>query len=102
MNPISRDNLVLKLEHLIRERPVMGTLFMTVRQTPYMLVATLQLGTINLGYPHAGRFDVVRAYRFGRFCKARGFTVRRERWHTTRVSRAAIGTIATDAADTID
>lgn len=101
MNNHAQEKLVLELEHLLRNRPAMGTLFVIVRQTKYMLVVTLKNGVLNLGYPHAGRFDFFRAHRFSSFCKTRGFLMKKERWSKTRVSCALIGSVAEDASRTI-
>jgi len=54
MNNDARVKLILELEHLLRHKPAMGTLFMTVRETPYMLVVTQKDGMVSLGYPHMG------------------------------------------------
>ncbi|UGY23057.1 hypothetical protein HU675_0034625 [Bradyrhizobium septentrionale] len=102
MNPIVRENLVRELEHLVQHRPPGGTLFMMVRETPDMLVATLQEGVISLAYPHTGVFDFFRSNRFAAFCRRRGFVVQKEQWHNVRVSYALIGTVAAHAAQTID
>jgi len=101
MNNDARVKLILELEHLLRHKPAMGALFMTVRETPYMLVVTQKDGMVSLGYPHMGWLDVVRAHRFASFCQARGFRVRKELWWKTRMSCALIGAGATDAAQTI-
>jgi hypothetical protein len=101
MNPVARENLIRKLEHLVRHEPAGGTLFMTVARTTHMLVATLEDGEISLAYPHTGRFDFLRRYRFGSFCKARGFAMRRDLWGNVRVTRALIGADTTDAAQKI-
>src|SRR5271167_1809474 len=101
MNGIAREKLTLELEHLLRIKPAMGTLFVTVRQTNYLLVVTLHNGTIKLGYPHAGRLDLFRVRRFSSFCRMRGFSVRKELWFKTRTSCALIGLLAEDATRTI-
>src|SRR5258705_7416369 len=101
MNPIARENLIRELEHLVRHKPAGGTLFMTVAQTPHMLVAALEQGEISLAYPHTGRFDFLRRYRFASFCKARGFATRRDTWGNVHVTRALIGVDTTDAARNI-
>jgi hypothetical protein len=101
MNNDAREKLILELEHLLLNKPAMGTLFVTVREMPYMFVITLQDGLISLGYPHTGWIDVVRAHRFAAFCRARGFPVRKERWWKTRMSCAPIGSTAIDAAQTL-
>jgi hypothetical protein len=36
MNSDAREKLILELEHLLQNKPVMGTLIMTVRETPCM------------------------------------------------------------------
>ena len=79
----------------------MGTLYITVARTSHMLVATIENDKICLAYPHTGRFDFRRRYRFASFCKARGFPMQREVWGNVRVSRAVIGTEATDAAQNV-
>lgn len=101
MNPIAREELIVELDRLVRYAPVMGTLYMTVRQTPHMLIVTLQDDVISLAYPHARRFDILGSYRFASFCKTRGFKVQKEWWANVRVSRALIGNVASDAAQTI-
>jgi hypothetical protein len=55
MNNDAREKLILELEHLLQHKPAMGTLFMTVREMPYMLVVTLEDGVISLGYPVGSR-----------------------------------------------
>jgi hypothetical protein len=101
MNPVARDSLIRELEHLVRHGPAGGTLFITVRETSYMLVATLSDDKINLSYPHSGRFDFVRRYRFASFCKMRGFPIRTDLWGNVRVSRASISADAVEAAQGI-
>jgi hypothetical protein len=102
VNPIARENLIRELEHLLNNKPPMGTLFMMVARTPHMLVATLDGDKISLAYPHSGRLDLVRRYRFASFCRGHGFPVRRELWNPVRVSRAVIGTDAAEAAHVIN
>jgi len=78
MNNLAREKLVFELEHLLRHEPAMGTLFVMVLQTNYLLVVTLKNGVLNLGYPHAGWFDLLGARRFSTFCRRRGFLVQKE------------------------
>jgi len=66
-----------------------------------MLVATLNDDKISLAYPHIGRFDLRRRYRFASFCRRRGFPMRTELWANVRVSRASIGADAIEAAQGI-
>ena len=101
MNNIARQKLISELEHLLMNRPVMGTLYITIAQTTDMLVVTLEKGAFSLTYPHAGRFDFVRPRRFASFCRKRGSAVTKHWWGDVRVSCALIGTSATDAAQTI-
>jgi hypothetical protein len=101
MNSVALEKLVLELEHLLRQQPAMGTLFITVRETNHMLVVILRNGVLDLGYPHKGRRDFFGSHRFSSFCKKRGFLLRKESWATTRMSCAPIGSIAQDAAQTI-
>src|SRR5690242_6959750 len=101
MNNIARQKLVSELEHLITNKPVMGTLLITIAQTTDLLIVTLEKGAFSLAYPHTGRFDFVRPRRFASFCRKRGTAVTRHRWVDVRVSCALIGTTAADAAQTI-
>jgi hypothetical protein len=101
MNPVARENLVRELEHLVRQKPPMGTLFMKVARTTHMLIATLEQDEISLAYPHTGRFDFLRRYRFVSFCKARGLATRRATWGNVRVTCALIGADAAAAARNI-
>jgi hypothetical protein len=101
MNDIARQKLISELDHLILNKPAMGTLLITMAQTTDMLVVTLEKGAFSLAYPHTGRFDFVRPRRFARFCRERGKTVTKRRWGDVRVSCAVIGTAAADAAQTI-
>src|SRR5262245_33760761 len=101
MNNIARTKLISELEHLIVNKPAMGTLFITMAQTTDMLVVTLEKGAFSLAYPHTGRFDFVRPRRFASFCRERGRAVTKHWWGGIRVSCAAIGTTAADAAQTI-
>jgi hypothetical protein len=101
MNNLTVQGLISELEHLIVNKPVMGTLFITTAQTTGMLIVTLEKGAFSLAYPHTGRFDFVRSRRFARFCRERGRAVTRYWWGNVRVSCALIGTTAADAAQTI-
>lgn len=101
MNSIAREKLVAELEHLLRHKPAMGTLFLVTRETNHMLIVTQENGVISLAYPYAGRLDIFRARRFTSFCKTRGLSVRTALWWKTKVSSALIGPVATDAAQTI-
>src|SRR5215467_7657991 len=101
MNNIARQKLISELDHLIMNKPVMGTLYITIAQTTDMLVVTLEKGTFSLAYPHTGRFDFVRSRRFASFCRQRGSAVTKQWWGHRRVSCALIGTTAADAAQTI-
>ena len=101
MNNAARQKLVSELEHLIVNKPVMGTLLITIAQTTDMLVVTLEKGIFSLAYPHFGRFDFVRPRRFASFCRQRGRTMTKHWWGDVRVSCALIGTTAADAAQTI-
>jgi hypothetical protein len=101
MNNIARQKLISELEHLIMNKPVMGTLYITMAQTTDMLVVTLEKGTFSLAYPHTGRFDFVRSRRFASFCRERGSAVTKHWWGEVPVSCALIGTSAGDAAQTI-
>jgi hypothetical protein len=101
MNNIARQNLISELEHLIMNKPVMGTLLITIAQTTDMLVVTLEKEAFSLAYPHTGRFDFVRPRRFACLCRERGSAVTRHWWGDVRVSCAPIGTTAADAAQTI-
>jgi hypothetical protein len=101
MNSVAREKLTVELEHLLRIKPAMGTLFVMIRETNHMLVVTLQNGALKLGYPHTGWLDVFGASRFASFCRTRGFPVRKERWWKTRMSCALIGSAAEDAASII-
>ena len=102
MNRDAFEKLVRELDHLLHDRPAMGTLSMKVRRTPHMLVATQQDGVIRLSYAHTGWLDVLGVYRFKSFCRARGFSLRTELWWKSRVTSAAIGFVATNAAQPID
>jgi hypothetical protein len=101
MNNIARQKLISELEQLLMNKPVMGTLYITIAQTTDMLVVTLEKGAFSLAYPHAGRFDFVRPRRFACFCRKRGSAVTKHWWGDVCVSCALIGTTATDAAQTI-
>ncbi len=101
MNNIARQKLVSELEHLVLNKPVMGTLLITIAQTNDILVVTLEQEAFSLAYPHAGRFDFVRSRRFARFCRKQGRAVTRRWWGDVRVSCAVIETTAVDAAQTI-
>jgi len=101
MNNIARQKLISELEHLLLNKPVMGTLLITIAQTTDMLVVTLEKGAFSLAYPHTGRFDFVRSRRFAIFCQKRGTAVTKRRWGNVHVSCAVIGTTAADAAHTI-
>jgi hypothetical protein len=101
MNKLARQKLISELEHLIMNKPVMGTLYITMVQTCDMLIVTLEKGVFSLAYPHTGRFDFVRPRRFGRFCRERGSAVTKHWWGDVRVSCTLIGTSAGDAAQTI-
>ena len=101
MNSVAREKLILELEHLVRHKPAMGTLFLMARETNHMLVVTLRNGVLDLGYPHTGWLDFVGAHRFLSFCRKRGFLVRKEWWSKTRMSCASIGLVAEDATQTI-
>jgi hypothetical protein len=101
MNSIARQKLISELDHLIMNKPVMGTLLITMAPTTDMLVVTLENGAFRLAYPHTGKFDLVRPRRFARFCQERGSAVTRHWWGDVRVSCALIGTTAADAAQTI-
>jgi hypothetical protein len=101
VNPVARENLIHELEHLVQHKPPMGTLYITVSRTICMLIAALEDDKISLAYPHTGKFDFVRRYRFASFCKARGFPMRNEIWWNVRVSRAVMSADATDAAQNI-
>ena len=79
----------------------MGTLYITASGTDRMLVATVENDQISLAYPHAGRFDFVRCYRFASYCKARQFQMRKELWFDIRVSRALVGADPADVAQNI-
>jgi hypothetical protein len=54
MSNDAREKLILELERLLQHKPPMGTLFITVREMPYMLIVTLEDGVIRLCYPHTG------------------------------------------------
>jgi hypothetical protein len=101
MNNIARQKLISELEHLIVNKPVMGTLLITIAQTTDMLVVTLEKGAFSLGYPHTGRFDFVRPRRFACFCRERGGAVTKHRWGDVHVSSALIDATAPHAAQTI-
>ena len=101
MNDIARQHLIAELEHLITNKPTMGTLFISIAQTTEMLVVKLEKGAFSLAYPHTGRLDFVRSRRFVRFCRKRGSGVTRHWWGDVRVSCAVIGTTAAEAAQTI-
>jgi hypothetical protein len=101
MNNIARQQLISELEHLVVNKPAMGTLHITIAQTTDMLIVTLEKGAFSLAYPHTGRFDFVRPRRFARFCRERGSAVTKHWWGNVRVSCATIGTTAADAAQTI-
>src|SRR5450756_569835 len=101
MNNNAREKLIFELEHLLLHKPAMGTLFVMVRETPHMLVITLEDGFLSLGYPRTGWLEGLRVRRFAAFCRARGFPVRKKLWWKTRMSCAPIGSTAMDAAQTV-
>src|SRR5262249_31153998 len=101
MNNLARQNLISELEHLITNKPAVGTLYVMIAQTTDMLVVTLEKGAFSLAYPHTGRFDFVRPRRFARFCRERGNAVTKQWWGHVRVSSALIGTTPADAAQII-
>lgn len=80
----------------------MSMLIMTVRNTSNGLIAGIVGDVFSLDYPRAGWLDIFRTRSFESFCKQHGFSTRREKWGNERVIRAAIGSRAEDAADTID
>jgi hypothetical protein len=96
------ERLIRELDHLLHNRPVMGTLLMSVQRTPHILVASQQDGVIRLSYAHTGWLDFLRVRRFKSFCRARGFPLRTQVWWKSRVTSAAIGSVAPDAAQAID
>lgn len=102
MNPSARSELIGELEHMQRHGNTMSMLVMTVRNTSNGLIAGITAGVFSLDYPRAGWLDFARARKFASFCKQRGFLMRKEKWGSERVIRAAIGASAADAAESID
>ena len=100
MNNLAREKLVFELEHLLRHEPAMGTLFVMVLQTNYLLVVTLKNGVSESWLPArrlvrpAGRTSVFNLLQKARLFSAEGVS-------KTRVSRASIGSRADEAAGII-
>lgn len=101
MNNIARQELISELERLAVNKPVMGTLFITIAQSTDMLIVTLEKDAFRLAYPHTGRFDFVRPRRFASFCRERESPVTRLWWGDVRVSCTLIGTTANASAQAI-
>jgi hypothetical protein len=102
MNDTARADLLRELHHMQHHGGRMLMLVMTVRGTSDGLLVGINGKVFSLDYPHAGWLDFVRVHRFASFCRAKGLPLRKETWGKERVSRAAIGSVAADAVQTID